>query len=633
LTRATLIQNNPRAPQKQLMVWLGVLIFFGILETVVLLFGIGGQTFETLRGDLFNIPPSFIAAWIVYLVSKQHRDAMKKMWFWLAMALVSLAIADCVWAYLELVLKIDPFPSVADIFYVLQPIFIVASFWFLPRQKVRTKREGLKFNLEIAIVMSAVVIVAWQFYLADIILEYGQQYLALGLSLFYPILDVLQLIMLSLLMFNGRGRLNRLQFICLALGLAGLGFYDMLFNIQEARNSYQTGNPSDLLNMVCALLFSIAAVSSLQTKSDLVLSDNFPNNSRTKTRLAWRTLAVITQICLIIVFLVNTFRKHDQSINEIGILIGSGIVLMLALWRQSVELSDNSALNKSLRKLSSDLEERVMERTKELNTKTALLEQSQAQLVANEKLTNLGRVTASLAHEVNTPLAASLYDLSHAKTLVREYKNSVLSPNVTKDDHLEIASELEATHQRIETSLERLGRFIRRVREQSRMSSKDSFDFDARQTLRDGFVHLEYQAFEHRVKLSLSLPEEPVLIHGDPLRLGQVLNELVFSGIQACSGRSDQTDCWIQITLSWGFETANLSVEHNGFALDEHGFSSVFEPSFWILSEQGDGLGLSVVHDIVKGHFSGDIRVSSPFGLGARFDISIPKVNFIKENT
>jgi C4-dicarboxylate-specific signal transduction histidine kinase len=378
------------------------------------------------------------------------------------------------------------------------------------------------------------------------------------------------------------------------------------------------------------LLFTIAAILSLKPRRDPTPNDT-PDTSRKQIRSRWRTLGIITQICLIIVFLVNTFRKNDQSINEIGILIGSGLVLMLALLRQSVELSDNSELNRSLRKLSSNLEKRVIERTEELNTKTVLLQESQAKLLASEKLASLGRFTASVAHEVNTPLAASLYDLSHARKLVQEYKNSILTPDVTKDDHLEIASELEATHQRIESSLERLGRFIRRVREQSRMSIKDSFDFDARQTLQDGFVHLEYQAFEHQVKLSLSLPDEPVLIHGDPLRLGQILNELVFTGIQACSERSDQTGCLVRIALSSSFETVNLSIEHNGFALDEHGFSSVVEPNFWILNEHSDGFGLSVVHDIVKGHFSGDIRVSTQDGFGTRFDISIPKANSLKE--
>jgi signal transduction histidine kinase len=610
------------------MVWLGVLTFFGVLETVVLLFQIGGQPVETLRGDLFNIPSSFIAAWIMYLVSRQHSNPMRKMWFWLSISLMFLGLGDIVWAYLELVLKVDPFPSVADIFYILQPVALIVAFSFVPRKRIQTKLEGLKFNLEIGIVMTTLIIVAWRFYLADTVLEYGNQYLALGLSLVYPLLDVLQLIMLSLLMFNGRGLLNQTQYTCLALGLTGLGLYDILFNIQEASNSYVTGNPLDLLNMVCASLFCIAGISSLQPERALNLKPK--KDSRIRIWSAWRTLAAISQICILIVFLVNVFRKHDQGINEIGLLIASGLTLLLALFRQSVELRDNSQLNKNLKTLSFSLEQRVQERTNELNAKTMLLQESQAQLVASEKLASLGRFTANVAHEVNTPLAASLYDLSHARELVHEYKNSILAPNVTKDDHLEIASELEATHQRIESSLERLGRFIRRVREQSRMSSKDSFDFDARQTLQDGFVHLEYKAFEHSIKLSLHLPDEPVLIHGDPLRLGQILNDLVFSGIQACSG---QASGWVRIALSSSLKTVNLSVEHNGLVLDQGVLTGIFEPTFSTLSENSDGLGLSVVHDIVKGHFSGDIRVSSQVGLGTRFEISIPIAKSVKETS
>jgi C4-dicarboxylate-specific signal transduction histidine kinase len=302
--------------------------------------------------------------------------------------------------------------------------------------------------------------------------------------------------------------------------------------------------------------------------------------------------------------------------------------------RQSVELRDNWILNRNLKTLSSNLEQRVQERTEELNAKTVLLQESQAQLVASEKLANLGRFTASVAHEVNTPLAASLYDLSHARELVREYKNSILEPNVTKDDHLEIANELEATHQRIESSLERLGRFIRRVREQSRMSSKDSIDFDARQILQDAFVHLEYQAFEHQVKLEISLPTEPVLIHGDPLRLGQVLNELVFRGIQACLKQTEQSTPWVRIALNASHETAILSVEDNGFGIENDALQHFFEPvSANKLGEPSHSLGLSVVHDIVKGHFLGDIQVKSKIEKGTRFEIAIPKSIPNKVNT
>ncbi len=620
-----------RIPQKKLMVWLGVLIFFGILETIVLLLQVGGQAFEVIRGDLFNVPPSFIAAWIMYLVSKQHSDPMKKMWFWISLSLMFLGLGDILWAYLEIVLKMNPFPSIADLFYVLQPITLIVAFSFVPRKKIQTKREGLKLNIEIAIVMTTLMILAWRIYLADTVLEYGQQYLALILSLVYPIMDVLQLISLSLLMFNGRGNLTKFQFSSLALGLTGMGLFDILFNIQEASNSYQTANPLDLLVTVCVVLFCLAAVSSLLSKNDLVMNDRLASNSKKEMGSNWQTLALVTQVCVFIVFLVNVFRKNDSGINEIGVLTGTGLAVVLALFRQSIELYDNAQLNKSLKTLSLNLEQRVQERTEELNAKTALLQESQAQLVASEKLASLGRVTASVAHEVNTPLAASLYDLSHARELVREYKNSLLAPNVTKDDHLEIANELESVHERIERSLERLGRFIRRVREQSRMSSKDTTDFDARQTLQDSFVHLEYQATQHQVKLELTLPVEPVPIHGDPLRLKQILNELVLTSIQACAGQPDQSLSWVHIVLVSSAKTMHLSVENNGLALTEDVVTSIFEPKFSMLGENSDGLGLSVVHDIVKGHFSGDIALNSQIGIGTRFDISIPKANSVKE--
>jgi signal transduction histidine kinase len=49
-------------------------------------------------------------------------------------------------------------------------------------------------------------------------------------------------------------------------------------------------------------------------------------------------------------------------------------------------------------------------------------------------------------------------------------------------------------------------------------------------------------------------------------------------------------------------------------------------------TEQSAGLGLSVVHDIIKGHFLGDIRVSSQLGQGTRFEIILPRSKPVKEN-
>lgn len=633
MTRSETTQSLISRPQQQkLMVWFAALLFFSALHALGLLFQVGGETFTTLRGDLLNIPPSFFAAWIIFSVSRTQNGVMKSFWFWLSLALLSLGVADCVWAYLELVLKLDPFPSLADIFYLLQPMAIIAAFSFVPRERTQTKREKLKFNLEISIVMTALLVLAWRVYLANTVLEYGNQYLALLLSLIYPVLDVLQLLSLSLLMFNGRGRLTRVQFTCLALGLAGMAFYDVLFNIQEASSLYITGNPLDLLNMVCAVLFSIAAISSLKPEIEIEQPTFVP----APFWKSWRTLAAITQIAVVIVFAVNVWRKHDQAINEIGVLIGTGVAVVLALMRQSVELYDNSQLNNDLRTLSSNLEVRVQERTTELNqkalelnAKTLQLEQSQAQVLAIEKLTNLGRFTASVAHEINTPLASSLYDLSYAQKLVLEYKNSILTPTVTTDDHLEIAKELEESHTRMARSLERLGRYIRRVREQSRISLTLAHDFDARLVLRDAFVQLEYQASEHQVKLEIDLPDETIIIHGDPQRLSQVLKELVQTGID-CANTQEQIS-WVRITLTSSLEEVTLSVQDNGCGFNSEDLSHLFEPMFFH-TDHGDGLGLSVIRDIVQGHFVGDLQIKSQVGQGTQFQVRLPKAKPTKVN-
>ena len=137
MTSVTLAQNNPTIPQKKLRIWFGVLFIFGLFHVLGLLFQVGGQSFETIRGDLLNIPPSVIAGCIGYLVSKHQQGSMKRFWIWLSISSFLLGLGDGVWAYCELVLKIDPFPSVADVFYILHSVTIIVAFLMIPRDQVK----------------------------------------------------------------------------------------------------------------------------------------------------------------------------------------------------------------------------------------------------------------------------------------------------------------------------------------------------------------------------------------------------------------------------------------------------------------------------------------------------------------
>src|SRR5213078_4556240 len=70
------------------------------------------------------------------------------------------------------------------------------------------------------------------------------------------------------------------------------------------------------------------------------------------------------------------------------------------------------------------------------------LERNQASLMRAERLATLGRLTAGIAHEVNTPLGAVINSLKILTDLGREYADSIDDPGVTADDHRSIAREL-----------------------------------------------------------------------------------------------------------------------------------------------------------------------------------------------
>ena len=264
-----------------------------------------------------------------------------------------------------------------------------------------------------------------------------------------------------------------------------------------------------------------------------------------------------------------------------------------------------------LRELSENLEQKVHERT-------AALEASQQKLVAVEKLAGLGRLTAGLAHEINTPLAAAMNYLLQARRLAGEYYDSIGVTTVTDNDHRELAGELRTALAEASATLQRIGEFIRKVRGHTRAADAQVTAFDPMTAATETLAMLEHRAHIAGVKVHLAQIPETFTVYGEPGRFHQVLTNLLTNAIDACAGQAE-VRFWNQ------GDRILMSVQDNGEGIPESVLPKIFDPMFTTKDVgKGEGLGLAIVHDIVRGHFGGEIDVTTKVGGGTTFTVSFP---------
>lgn len=268
-------------------------------------------------------------------------------------------------------------------------------------------------------------------------------------------------------------------------------------------------------------------------------------------------------------------------------------------------------------RLLADLERRA----RELERAYQAIQENQEKLLASEKLAALGRLTASIVHEMNTPLAAVRAALVDLGTLVTEYQQSAGDPAVTTDDHAEIAREMGEAIHLAGSAAERAARFVRGIKSQTRdLGPHERQAFDVVPAIREALLLLGYALRKGSSRVVFDPPAEPVELLGSPVRFSQVVTNLVENAVHASTPGGT-----ITITLTPGSDALELEVRDDGTGIAADVMPRIFEPLFTTKPfGQGTGLGLSIVHDVVTGDFGGTIRAESEGGRGATFTVRFP---------
>lgn len=298
----------------------------------------------------------------------------------------------------------------------------------------------------------------------------------------------------------------------------------------------------------------------------------------------------------------------------------------------------NAQAYRKIEELNVDLERKVVQRTSELAATNGELEESlralerayaelqrsQEKLVSAEKMATLGRLTAGIAHEVNTPLGAALNGLMIGEDLVKEYARSIADPEVGPDDQREIATELGDVLANVRTWTVKAAQYIRGIKALTRgLGDLQERSFEASGLIEDTLLLLHHRLRLAACRVEVNCPPG-VTLWGDPGKLAQVLTNLLTNAIDACDGRPDGGAIGLRVSVEE--DRVLIAVEDEGCGIAPEHRERVFDELFTTKPPgRGTGLGLSISRDIVSDCFGGRIAVTSTLGEGSRFTIELPR--------
>jgi DNA-binding LacI/PurR family transcriptional regulator/signal transduction histidine kinase len=270
--------------------------------------------------------------------------------------------------------------------------------------------------------------------------------------------------------------------------------------------------------------------------------------------------------------------------------------------------------------------ERLMQtlerRACELEQAYVALKQNQEMLLSAEKMASIGRLTASIAHEMNSPVAAIRAALAELEKRVSEYGASFGDPEVTIEDHREIVTEMHQALRLASGAAARAADFVSSIKNQTRDTGKqERIVFDAVANVRETLLLLGHSLRKGNCRIELRTSGDVIELHGTPGRLGQVVTNLVTNSIDAMSPKGGV----IELDLARESDRVVMRVADLGSGIANDIMERIWEPLFTTKPfGHGTGLGLTIVREIVTADFGGSVEVSPRPEGGVAFTVTIP---------
>ena len=314
------------------------------------------------------------------------------------------------------------------------------------------------------------------------------------------------------------------------------------------------------------------------------------------------------------------------------------------------DITERKQAEKAIQELNEELEQRVAERTRELESAYGDLKSAQSHMLQQEKMASIGQLAAGVAHEINNPVGFVMSNLNSLK----KYTEKLLAFIRSQDEALAAITGLTPERQQvlqeslaasrkslkidyiatdvpslIDESLEganRVKNIVQNLKNFSRIDETGNKSTDLNKAI-ESTLQIVWNELKYKATVTRDYGEIPATLCNAG-ELNQVFTNLLINAGQAIREKGE-------ITIRTWAEDENicLAFADTGCGMPPEVSQRIFEPFFTTKEVgKGTGLGLSITYDIIKKH-QGDIEVTSEVGKGTTFTVRIPVKSMPEENS
>jgi serine phosphatase RsbU (regulator of sigma subunit) len=297
----------------------------------------------------------------------------------LGMGMLCYVFGQMYFTFYDLVLQqIPPFPSIADVGYLMEYPFFLLGILLLPARPIPVAFRA-RVALDGLMIMTAALTFSWYFILGPVIQQGGGTVLAKVVSAAYPLADIVLIACLLILALRPGEHTFRVAAYLLALGLLLVVVLDSIYGYQTLNDLYVTGT---ILDVGWPLAYMLIGLGAFAVRLAPTPSDEPPRATTPVARQElWRSLVPYALVPAVGVLVIYAWRASAGNGSlATGVYLGGAVLIGLVLLRQVLTIVENTRLynrlqgtylevekkEEEVRHLNRDLERRVAERTEQL---------------------------------------------------------------------------------------------------------------------------------------------------------------------------------------------------------------------------------------------------------------------------